>query len=222
MLKIARVILPIGLFIFYFAVALFIRSKFSDTTSFLSAIRGVYANVGYPLIFFGGVLESMFLVGLFVPGSVVLLMGATLSRLGIIEYHYVYLLGTTGLVLGYTLNYFLGKYGWYHVLSFFSLEKGIIAARENLKKYGYKTLFLGYVFPGSASLFSTASGIIKMDFKKFLFISILSQGFWSLVWGIIAYFFGIHIVEFVAKYFIFLLIGIAALWGTKKLIARWI
>lgn len=214
--------MPIGLFICYLTVAIFIRSKFSDTTSFFNAIQGVYTNVGYPLIFFGGLMEAMFLVGLFVPGSVVLLMGAALSRLGIVEYPYVFLLGTSGLILGYTINYFLGKYGWYSLLAWLGFEKGIDSGKKRLEKNTIRTILLGYSFPGGASFISTSAGIIQINFKKFLVLSILAQSFWSLVWGTIAYFFGIHIVEFILKYFIFLLVGIVVVWGVKKLIARWI
>lgn len=220
MSKIFRIMSPIGLFIFYIAVAIFIRSKFSDMPSFIMAIKGVYANVGYPLIFFGAVLESMFLVGLFVPGSVVLLMGAALSRLGIVEYPYVFLLGTSGLILGYTINYFLGKYGWYSLLAWLGLKKGIDSGKKRLEKNTIRTILLGYSFPGSASFISTSAGIIQMNFKKFLVLSILAQSFWSLVWGIIAYFLGIQIVELILKYFIFLLIGIAVLWGFKKFVKK--
>ena len=151
MLKIAKVVVPIGLFIFYVVTAIFIRSKFSNTPSFLSVIQGVYANVGYPLIFFGGVLESIFLVGLFVPGSVVLLIGAALSRLGVVAYPIVFMLGTSGLIVGYTINYFLGKYGWYNVLSFLGLVKGIEVGKEKLRRHGLRTILWGYFFQGSAS-----------------------------------------------------------------------
>lgn len=222
MIKALKIICPVGLFVFYFTVALFIRSKFSDMPSFITVIQGVYVSVGYPLIFFGAVLESIFLVGLFVPGSVVLLMGAALSRLGIVEYPIVFILGTSGLLFGYSLNYFLGKYGWYHVLSFFGLSKGIETGKEKLKKHGLRTILWGYFIPGSASLLSTAAGILNMNFKQFLTISIFAQSFWSLLWGTIAYFFGIQIVEFIVKYFIFVLLGIAVLWGAKKIITRWI
>lgn len=220
MLKIPKIIGPIGLFIFYLAVVFFIRSKFTDTSSFLNVIQDVYADFGYPLIFFGAVLEAMFLVGLFVPGSAILLMGAALSRLGVVEFPIVFILGSCGLVVGYTINYFLGKYGWYHVLSFLGLEKGIEASKEKLKEHGIQTIFWGYFIPGSASLLSTAAGILNMNFKQFLSISIFAQSFWGLVWGTIAYFFGIYLVEFIIKYFIFLLVGIAVLWGIKKFVKK--
>lgn len=218
--KISKVIGPIGLFIFYIAIAFFIRSKFADTSSFVMAIEKAYANVGYPIIFLAGLLEGMFLIGLFVPGSVVLLMGAALSKIGIVEYPYVFILGTSGLILAYIVNYFLGSFGWYHVLSFMGLEKSLDVGKEKLTKHEGKTIMLGYFFPGSASILSTSAGILNMDFKKFLVFSILAQTFWSLVWGTISYFFGIHIVEFIVKYFIFVVLGGGAVWGVKMLIKR--
>lgn len=218
--KNSKILGPIFLFAFYILTAFFIRSKFSDTKSFINTIEGIYESIGYPLIFFGGVMEAMFLIGLFVPGSLVLLMGAALSRIGIVEYPIVFALGTAGLVFGCTINYFLGRYGWYHVLSFLGLEKSLDVGREKLAKHEGRTIMLGYFFPGSASILSTSAGILNMDFKKFLALSILAQSFWSLVWGTTAYLFGIHIVEFIVKYFIFFILAIAVWWGIKKFVKR--
>lgn len=220
MSKITRIIALIGLFIFYIAIVIFIRSKFTDTSSFLSTIQAIYENVGFPLIFFGGMLEGIFLVGLFVPGSAVLLMGAALSRIGVVNFPTVFILGTSGLVLGYNINYFLGKYGWYHLLAFLGLEKGIEAGKEKLRKHGLGTILWGYFIPGSASLLSTACGILNINFKRFVMLSILAQSFWSLLWGTIAYFFGLQIVEFIVKYFIFFIIAIAVWWGIKKMLFK--
>ena len=219
MSKISKLIGPITLFAFYVLVIFLIRGKFSDTPSFVEGIKNIYLNFGYPIIFFGGMLEAMFLVGFFVPGSIVLLMGASLSRLGIVEYPYVFLLGTSGLVIGYVINYFLGKHGWYHVLAWLGLEKGIGAGKKRLEKNTARTIILGYFFPGGASFISTSAGVLKIKFGKFLLLSILAQSFWSLVWGTLAYFFGLHLVEFVIKYFIFVLLGIGMVWGIKKYLA---
>ena len=216
MIKALRIILPPVIFLFYLVLAIFIRNKFPDVASLIRVVEGVYETIGYPLIFFGALFESMFLIGLFVPGSVVLLTGAALSRLGVVEYQYVYILGTLGLLIGYTINYFLG----YHVLSFLGLEKGLSTAKDKLRKYEYKALLLGYIFPGSGSLLSTAAGVMQMDFKKFVIFSFISQGFWSFVWGSVAYIFGMQIVEFVFRYFVFVVLGVVLIWGIKRFIVK--
>jgi membrane protein DedA with SNARE-associated domain len=102
-------------------------------------------------------------------------------------------------------------------LSFLGLKTGIEAGKEKLRKHGLRTILWGYFFPGSASLLSTAAGVLNMNFKQFLTVSIFAQSFWSLVWGTIAYFFGIYVVEFIVKYFIFVLIGIGIVWGANKM-----
>lgn len=214
--KIPKIIAPIFLFAFYVLVALFIKDKFSDTKTFINAIESIYASFGYPLIFISGVSESIFLVGFFAPGAVSLLMGAALAKIGVVNYLTVFILGTGGLLVGYIINYFLGKYGWHHVLSLFGLKRGIEVVRERLKRHRIKTILWGYFFPGSASLISTAAGVLHMDFKEFILLSFLAQSIWSLFWGVLAYFFGLKIVEFIIKYFAFLLLGIAVVWVLKQ------
>lgn len=220
MSKIVKILGSVGFIAFYIGIVIFFRIKFADTSTFIQKIENIYSTAGYPLIFFGAILESMFLVGLFVPGSVVLLLGAAFSKLGIVQYPLVFIFGTSGLIIGYIINYLLGKYGWHNVLSWAGLEKGIKESKARLEKHGAKTILLGYFFPGSASFLSTAAGIIHMPFKKFLLFSILAQSFWSFFWGILAFAFGISLVEFIIKYFIFFLLGGAVLWGVKKLVKR--
>lgn len=213
-----------GLFVaacFYVTLIIYIKTTFPNTQVFLQAVSALYETYGYVLVFFGALIESTFLIGLYFPGSAVVLLGAALSKTGILQFPLVILLGTIGLCIGYSINYFLGKHGWFHVLSVIGLEKGIYEAEKRLTKHTYKTIFLGYVNPGTASFISTASGVLKIPFKNFLIVSILSQSFWSLVWGSLAYFFGLPLIELFIQYFGYVIgIGIAILflkrtWSSK-------
>lgn len=222
-MRIDKLLTPLGPLIFlglYFGVLILLRSKIPDTPTFIEAIRGLYESYGYPLVFLGAFLEAAFLIGFYVPGATVVLLGAALSKTGVVYFPFVLLLGTLGLCLGFILNYILGQYGWYPVLTRFGLEKGIEEAKRKIEKHGVRALFLGYFHPGSASFLSTAAGILKMPFARFISASFLAQSFWSLFWGSLAYFFGLPLVEFLIKYFIFVLLGVGAVWLIRKLFKR--
>jgi len=206
------------LLIFYLTFFLFVRGRIPDAETLLDFIKELYKTYGYYLVFFGALLEGMFLIGLYVPGSTTVLLGASLSKTGVVQYPVVLVLATLGLLISYSINYFLGKYGWHHVLARLGLNKGIDVAKDKLEKHQAKTILLGYFHPGSASFLSTAAGILKVPFKKFLILSILSQSLWAFVWGSFAYFFGLPMVEFLLKYFVFVLPTIIAIWMVRKFI----
>lgn len=184
----------------------------------MAQIKGLYAAAGYPLVFLAAILEATLFIGLYIPGSTVVLLGVAMAKTGVVWYPLVFIFGTAGLVIGYAVNYFLGKYGWYHILVRFGLERGLEIAKKRIEKYDTKAILIGYFFPGSASLLSTAAGILQMPFKKFLLASLLAQGFWGLFWGSLAYFFGLPAIELLMKYFIFVLAGLILVWFFKRVI----
>lgn len=218
--KITTLLGPLTLFLSYFILFFFLRGKISDPRMFVESIKGLYGAYGYPLIFFGGFLEATFLIGFYVPGATVVLLGAVLSRTGVVAFPTTYLIGISGLMLGYILNYFLGRYGWYNVLSLFGLSKGIDVAKKRIKQHGVWAIIVGYFFPGSASLLSTGAGILRMPFGEFFTLSLISQAAWGLFWGILAYFAGLTVVEFVIKNFIFVLLGILAIFLIRRLLTK--
>lgn len=204
-------------FLIYTVILISIRNHIPDAPSLVEQIKYVYGTHGYDLIFLGALLEGTFLVGFYVPGSFIVLLGAALSRSGVIPFPLVILFGTLGLTLGYMINYALGRFGWYRILSGFGFNKAIIPAEDKLKHYQNKAIFYGYMMPSTGSLLSTAAGILKIPFKKFLIQSLLTQAFWSLLLGGLAYLFGMVFIEFFLQYFGFIALTGFVLWLLKKL-----
>src|SRR3989344_435420 len=206
--------------IFYFIFFIFVKGRIPDAETFLEFIKDLYKTYGYYLVFFGALLEGMFLVGLYVPGSVTGLLGASLSKTGVVQYPIVLVLAAFGLVIAYSINYLLGRYGWYHVMARLGFGKGLNVAKDKLEKHQAKTIFLGYIHPGSASFLSTAAGILKIPFKRFIILSFLAQSLWGILWGSLAYFLGLPMVEFILKYFVFVLPTILAIWVVRKIVIK--
>lgn len=215
-----RIILGIEIaicFLIYTVILLVIRNHIPDAPALIDQVKKVYGVYGYDLIFLGALLEGTFLVGFYVPGSFIVLLGAALSRSGVVSFPLVVLFGTLGLSLGYIVNYALGRFGWYRILSGFGFDKGIETAKDKLKHYQDRTIFYGYMMPSTASLLSTAAGIMKIPFKKFVVQSVLTQLFWSLLLGGLAYIFGMVFVEIFLQYFGFIALTGFVLWAIKKL-----
>lgn len=185
----------------YGGIIIFLRGHIPDAKTIIKIISDLYKTYGYSLVFVGGILEGLFLIGNYVPGSAVIFLGSALSRTGQLQFPWVIFFGVVGLNVAYSANYFLGKYGWYHILARFGLEKQILYTEKKLKENTFKAIGIGYFSITTAAFVSTAAGIIRLPFRRFLMLSIVSQLFWSLVWGGVAYFFGLPLIEFVLKYF---------------------
>ena len=201
---------------FYFAFFIFVRGKIPDAETLLGIIKDLYGTYGYYLVFFGALLEATFIISLYLPGATVVLLGAALSRTGAIQFPIALFLAILGFVIGYTINYVLGKYGWYRLLSRLGLKKGIEIAKTRLKDNQVKTILFGYFHPSSASFITTAAGVLRVPFRRFFLLSLLSQLFWSLLWGSLAYLFGATLVELFLKYFGFVVVGAIIIWFLRK------
>lgn len=209
-------LLPFTIIVIYIVAIFLIKGRLPTPEDLLNSIKDWYILYGNYLVFFASLLEAIFLLGLYVPGSTVILFGAALSKSGATNFTSVLFLATLGLLTGYTINYFLGKYGWYHVLSKFGLETGLNEAKEKLHKHGGKAFFVGYIFPNGGAFLSTAAGVMKMPFGKFFLYSLLVQAFWTVVWGSVAYFIGPVFVELFMKYFSYIVLGIIAIYIFRK------
>lgn len=204
-------------FLLYGLLLYFLRNRIPDAPVIINMIGKLYGTYGYDLIFLGALLEGTFVVGFYVPGSLIVLMGAALARSGVVSFPLVILFGTLGLTLGYTINYLLGRYGWYKLLKGFGFEKGIVIAEKKLNRYQDKALFIGYIMPSTGSLLSTASGIMKVPFKKFVIKSLVIQTFWSLILGGCAYLFGNIFIQGFLNYFGVIALFVIAFYILKKL-----
>lgn len=201
----------------YLSLFIILRGRIPDTATVIREIQELYTVYGYYLVLIGAFFEGLFPIGMYIPGSTVVLLGAVLSKTGIIQFPLVIILGTLGFVLAYTANYFLGKYGVYRLLSFLGLDREINSAKIRLERNHVKAIFFGCISPAPAAFLSTAAGVLKIPFQRFLVLVIISQFFWSMLWGSIVYIFGMPLVEFILKN-LFIIIGfIVIIWIFKSI-----
>jgi membrane protein DedA with SNARE-associated domain len=194
--------LQIGVFLLvYLFILLFLRDKFTDIAKITSIAGQVYGTYGYYLIFLGALVEGIFILGFYIPGSLIVLLGVSLARLGILSFPLVVIFGISGFCLAYCFNYYLGRVGWYKIVEGFGFEKQIDGAKKKLVSHYSAAFFWGYIMPSTGSVLSTASGILRVPFKAFIFRTLLIQSFWSLFIGSLAYIFGLNFINVFLVYF---------------------
>lgn len=193
------------------------RKYIVDAPTLINHLKNLYDSYGYALIFFGALLEGTFVLGLYLPGSLVILLGAALAKTGVIPFPMVIILAVAGFNCGFTLNYLLGKYGWYQIFERLGFKKQIDHAKAKLEKYEVMALLFGYVMPSAASFLTTAAGMLRLPYKRFIITSILIQSGWTLLWGSLAFWLGLTFVEYFIQYFGFVVIIGLAIYFYKKM-----
>lgn len=204
-----------GTLFVYLIILVLIKKYLPHPKELLVLIESFYQTVGYPIVLLAGLAESIFPIGLYLPGSTVVLLGAALSRSGVVSFPIIMLLAIIAFMTGYTINYFVGKHGLNKTLKNIGFEHGLAEAEEKLQTYGWKAILLGYISPTTASFLSLAAGTLRFPFRKFFFFSLLSQIWWTLFWGTIAYTLGYLFVEFFLKYIFLIGMGVILIYGGR-------
>lgn len=185
-----------------FSIVIVILTKicftyFVSFDGFIKFLSNIYVSYGPIILFLSGFIESIVLVGLYFPGSTIILLGATLAGAGIISLPTVVTWTTLGILLAYSLNYYLGKVGGSKFLKKFGLEESVNQAKEKAEKSNLIYLW-STAHPNIGAVVAVALGMMKVNFVKFILQMTLTQFFWSTFWGVIFYFFGLVLLNKIA------------------------
>lgn len=147
---------------------------------------------GYWIAFLAALLETILIVGLFIPGSTIVLIFGALAANGYYDFGDLVWFAVVAALIGDNINYYIGrKYGYLWVGNkWFIKEKHFEKGRRFFNTYGAKTLLLGRLIPGLKETFPFIAGSVKMDMRKFLFWDLLGCIVWSLAFLSAGYLFG--------------------------------
>ncbi|MGV8018305.1 MAG: DedA family protein [Ignavibacteria bacterium] len=151
----------------------------------INSFEHLFETYGLWVVFFSALIEGIFLVGMYFPGSfaivlAVYFLGKTPNNL-----FYIGCISYTSFLISNIINYFLGRYGYYRLLLLIS-NKGIMNRMQALmQKYGNSTFFITGVLPNFFAITSVYAGICKMNFRKVIILQLVSLAFWIIIWVII-------------------------------------
>lgn len=149
---------------------------------------------GYYLIFFLLLAENSFLLGLVVPGEMVLVFAAFLAGRGDLDLHRVIFVATVAALIGNNVGYLLGREGGRRFMEnlgsrWISSEK--IAAAENyFDKHGQKTIIIGRFVAGVRTFVPVLAGASKMPYLSFLIYTTCAVVAWTVSVALLGYYFG--------------------------------
>ncbi|MPZ49347.1 MAG: hypothetical protein GEU75_08635 [Dehalococcoidia bacterium] len=132
----------------------------------VDSARSLFESYGYWVIFLGTLFENTLFLGLIVPGALVLIIAGLAAHDGAISVPYAIGLGIAGTVIGDTISYCLGRFGWSRFGNAKMFREFNEKVREPILRRG--TLFvLIYHFAGYTRVVGpTAAGFLKMPYAK--------------------------------------------------------
>ncbi len=126
-------------------------------------VRWLFDNYGYWAVFFGTLSENTLLVGLLVPGSFVIILAGLAVQEGSMSLPLSLVIGVIGTVIGDTISYYLGQFGWSRIKF---LRDNTERVREPLLRRGM-SFVLFYHFAGYTRVVGPASaGLMRMPFHR--------------------------------------------------------
>lgn len=160
---------------------------------------------GYIIIFVSAIAETLPLIGTFVPGHTIIILGGLLAKLGIFKLEAVIVAAAVGAVIGDLLAYYIGrKFGYDFVVRygkyFFLNEEKYQKIKDLVSEHTGKALIIGRFSPFTRALAAFLAGIYKIKFSKFIFYSLAGGVSWSILSVFLGYVFG-QGFETAAKYF---------------------
>jgi membrane protein DedA with SNARE-associated domain/membrane-associated phospholipid phosphatase len=157
----------------------------------LPSIEHFHAG-GYWIAFLAALLETTIGIGLFLPGSTLILFLGALSARGYLDVGDLIWFAVMGAIIGDNINYYLGKkYGarWLKEDFWFLKAQHTEKARHFLDVHGAKSIFLGRFIPSVKEVVPFIAGSVEMNKKTFLLWNILGAIGWSFEWVLAGYIF---------------------------------
>ena len=154
-------------------------------TSFLQSITatiGDHATAALFIVFAASMGEALFVVGLFVPSTVVLVGAGTLIGMGKLAFLPIFLSSSLGAIAGDAISYWVGHRYRDHIRKVwpFSRYTGLLDKGEAFfAAHGGKSVFFGRFIPAIKSVVPGIAGIAGMDAWRFTLINAVSAFAWA-------------------------------------------
>ncbi|TWJ32389.1 LssY C-terminal domain-containing protein [Geobacter argillaceus] len=153
---------------------------------------GHFRIQGYWLVLLASLLESLVLVGVIVPGAVLVVFAGALAAQGYFDLGDLIWFAAVGAVLGDGISFLLGQHGTglfketNKVLKASYLEAG----EQFFRKHGAKSIFLGRFIGLVRAVIPFVAGLSGMAAKRFYLWNILSAFAWAASHLLAGYFLG--------------------------------
>ncbi|MDO8495730.1 MAG: VTT domain-containing protein [bacterium] len=163
----------------------------------LEIVRGYFDRYGYLVVFVSAFIEGALILGFYFPGGFIISLSVILAGQDILRIILLIFVVAAAFVSGYTVDYFVGRYGWQKVFAKLGFSEELKKSKKRLERKTFRTIFLTYFDVNLASITATAAGILHYPYARFLLYSIPAVLFWNAFWAVIIYWVGQQSLEFI-------------------------
>ena len=178
-------------------------------------VKDYFNHYGLWIVFIGALIEGFLLLGQYFPSGLIIFLSVISAGKDIPRVIEVVSIVSLAFFISYTLNYWVGKYGWYALLVKFGLKRSLETAKEKLTRQGLNAIIFSYWEPNLASITATAAGVLHIPLRQFLPFSAIGIIIWNIFWGTLVFSLGeaaLHLIGFTYIIIIFFIwIGIILL-----------
>lgn len=151
-------------------------------------------TLGYALVWTAVLLERSILIGLVVPGEVILATGAIFASRGDLALTPVIVLGAVAAIIGESVGFWLGhRYGASLLRRIPLLRRldGKVDEVERLfSQHGGKTVFIGRFATAAGAFVPFVAGMGRMRYRRFVAFDVPAIVLWAVAVGLVGFFLG--------------------------------
>ncbi len=200
---------PVALLVIYLILALIWKLlNLPSDDELVPIVKNYFAQYGLWLVFVGALIEGFLLLGQYFPGGFIIFLGVITAGKDIPRAAEVVAIVSIAFFISYTLNYWVGKYGWYKLLVKFGLKKSLDDAQQKLIKQGMNAVIFSYWEPNLASITATAAGVLQIPLRKFLVYSAAGVIIWNIFWGTLVFTLGESALNIIGFKYVIVIFGV--------------
>ncbi len=148
------------------------------TQQAISITKDLFEAYGYPTVFLAPLLENTLFLGALIPGTLVMLLAGLAANDGLISFWPALLLGICGAIIGDTISYGMGRYGF----RLLGPESRMVRWAEDMREplLGHSVwLVLSYHFAGYSRLVGpAAAGFLRMPLRRWMLLDYIGVSIW--------------------------------------------
>ncbi len=158
--------------------------------SFLPHLQDL-GTAGYWLLLLATFGESFVLTGMFVPGTVLLVVMGGLVPQGFYDFRELAFFAIVGSIIGDAVSFELGKLGRFHVERFRSVQAYMKSGRQFFDRYGTASVFMGRFIGPIRPIVPFVAGVSDMKRVPYYLCNVSSAIGWSVAYLALGYVFGV-------------------------------
>lgn len=153
----------------------------TDLEAFLEAVSGNFW-LSFWFIFGIAIAEAVFILGLFIPSTPILLLAGGLIAQGRLPFWEVYFAAVLGAVIGDAISYSVGYWLRDRIKTVWPFRNHLPLIDRGEKffaRHGGKSVFIGRFIPGVKAVVPGVAGMYAMDYRFFSIINVTSAFVWA-------------------------------------------